>query len=180
MFPRRCLQSTGLLLQSCRFRWTHISKGYFHQRVKSLSAEERVAEYYLFNPTDESAVNITKVKFDTQLKVDNFFEENLLDNYGVSNIADMMYISGKIAKQNGKISFLKMHLPTIVVRLTALSDLEWSLTDISKVFRSLRYFAIQTEGFSDILDIMTMIMKNEITRGKIPPFETHAYSTMQS
>ena len=174
MFQRRYLQSTGLLLKSCRFKLTDVNKCYFHQRIKSLSAEERVAEYYLFNPTDESAVNITKVKFDTQLKVDSFFEDKLLDNCGVSKIADMMHTSGEIAKQNGKISFLKMHLPTIVVRLTALSDLEWSLMDISKIFRSLHYFSIQTKGFSDILEVMTIVMKNEITKGKIPTPENIA------
>lgn len=176
MFLKRFLKSTESLLQSSRIRWltTDINRGDFHNRIKSVSSNERLAEYDLYNLDKQPVILVSKLRFDSQLKVDSFFQSKLLDKCDVSNIANIMWMSVKVAKSNGQDSFLKRHLPSIAIRLTAISNFEWSLMDISKVFRSLGYFPTESAGFSDTMNVMVTKVEEVVQKGGIPTQENIA------
>jgi hypothetical protein len=74
------------------------------------------------------------MKFDTQIKVDNFVQDNLLEVSDSTNIADLMQKSAKVSKTNKRRSYLWKHFPTIASRLSALFCTEWKFDDIALVF----------------------------------------------
>jgi hypothetical protein len=62
------------------------------------------------------------MKFDTQLKVDNLIQDNLLEISSCNDIADLMQKSAKVSKNNRKKSYLQEYIPLIASRLMALSS----------------------------------------------------------
>jgi hypothetical protein len=121
-----------------------------------------------FSPKQIAVGTLTtdNMKFDTQLKVDNFIQDNLLEISSCDDIADLMQKSAKVSKNNRKRSYLQKHIPLIASRLMALSSVEWKFKDIARVFNGLRYMKITDDGVEDIMNVMTSITTRAITSSK--------------
>ena len=103
-----------------------------------------------------NAIKTDEMRFDTQQEVDNFIRTQLseCDN---RNIADLMRISAKVARNNGKRTFLRPHFPAIANRLEELSSVDWKFNDISFVVYGLQYSIEKEIGVLDIISIMAKI-----------------------
>jgi precorrin-6B methylase 1 len=106
------------------------------------------------------------MKFDTQLKVDNFIQDDLLEISDSFDITDLMQKSTKVSKMNRKRPFLQKYIPLVASRLMALSSAEWKFNDIAFVFYGLRYMKITDECVEDILKVMTGITARAVINGK--------------
>jgi hypothetical protein len=73
-----------------------------------------------------------------------------------------MSISVKVAKKNGKFSFLKKHLPAILLKITDLSSLTWTFKDIAMVIYSLQHMTANDIGASGILLVMTTVIEKSL------------------
>jgi hypothetical protein len=102
-----------------------------------------------------------EMKFETQLEVDQFIQNNL-SSCNIGNIAHLMSISVKFTKENRKVSFLKKHLPAILLKITDLSTLPWTFKDIAIVIYSLQHMTANDIGAIGILSVMTTVIEKSL------------------
>jgi hypothetical protein len=97
------------------------------------------------------------VKFDTQLDVDSFFGDGLLQSCTSLDIADLLKKSEEVTKKSSdkRYSLIRKHLPAIASRLTEIPESGMKNHEISSVGFGLRVLNIRDEGVSDILSIIS-------------------------
>jgi hypothetical protein len=105
------------------------------------------------------------MKFDTQLEVDLFVQSSL-PSCSIMNITDLMSISVKVSKRNRKLSFLKKHLPAILLKITDLSPLAWTFRDIATVIYGLQHATANDVSAIGILSVMTSIIDKSMKNSK--------------
>jgi hypothetical protein len=100
-------------------------------------------------------------RFQTQFEVDSFIGDDFC-NCTRRDIADLLRISAKVSKRNRKVSFLKKHLPTILIQLKKLSLSTWNFQEISGVVYGLQFMTTNDLGVIDIISIMTAVATKSI------------------
>jgi hypothetical protein len=95
-------------------------------------------------------------RFETQHEVDIFIENNLRECTR-RDISDLFRISAKVSKRNRRVSYLKKHLPAIVLQLRELSSTSWSFQEISGVVYGLQFMTTDDIGVIEILSVMTEV-----------------------
>ena len=105
----------------------------------------------------QNNLNTKQMKFDTQLKVNNFFEDKLIDSCNIGNIADLLSTSSSVSSRSKSASFLKPpHLAAVGIRLNSFVPQLNDFEDVATVCFSLRHMKATDRGVVDILSFVTM------------------------
>lgn len=155
-----CQKYSSLVYQPsliCRNLRSNICYAYSPQSKKDYFQKK---DYYDKLKGGSTSTHKKGGKFETQLEVDIFIENNL-NKCSKTDISTLFTVLADVSKKNRKDSFLKNHLTAIALQLKQLSS-SWTFQEISGVVYGLQYMTGDDEGVMDILSVMTLAANKNI------------------